>query len=77
MSQYMFILMVISIGVLVFSLGYTLAVARNQKALKGVLDSSIPEKVQEHAYIRNPIFLTYAIMVALVALIITFAAIAW
>lgn len=74
MSMYMSILMFIAMGVLIFSLGYTLSVARGQKAVRGTLDSDIPDKVKEHAYIRNPIFLTYLICFALVALIIVYAA---
>ncbi|MDZ5470599.1 hypothetical protein SM124_02435 [Bacillus sp. 31A1R] len=74
MSMYMTILLIISMGILLFSLGYTLSIARAQRAVKGTQDTAIPDKVKDHAYIRNPVFLTYLICFALLALIITFAA---
>ncbi|WP_066058061.1 hypothetical protein [Robertmurraya korlensis] len=72
MSTYMSILLFISMGVLVFSLGYTLAVTRRPKQLKPEADTPLPEKVQSHIYLRNPVFLSYGIFFVLLILIILF-----
>ncbi|TYS15941.1 hypothetical protein FZC78_14175 [Rossellomorea vietnamensis] len=64
-----------SAGVLVLSLLYTLKVARQQKELKNELDTDLPDKVQEHPYTKNPIFLTYLIAAVLVILFIIYKAV--
>lgn len=68
----MFILTIISIGVAVAALLYTLSVARTQKKLKGELDTPIPDKVQENIYTKNPIFLAILGFFAVVILLILF-----
>ncbi|MBO8178714.1 hypothetical protein [Aeribacillus pallidus] len=74
MSTYILVLTVIGSIVLLFSLIYTFMVARNQKALKGTNDTDIPDQVEEHPYIRNPIFWTYIIFIGLLlAFVIYFA----
>ncbi|WP_168413173.1 hypothetical protein [Bacillus salacetis] len=75
MSSFVLILLLIAAGVLAASLLYTFKVARQQKALKNELDTEIPEKVQDHPYSRNPIFLTYLIAAVLVILFIIYKAI--
>ncbi len=72
MSFFTTTLLGIAMGILAIALIYTLIVARDRKVLNSELDSQIPQPVQEHAYIRNPIFLTYAIFFTLVILIIVF-----
>jgi len=61
MSIYMTLLLVAGMGVLVGGLFYTWSLGKGQKRAQGNLDSQVPDVVQEHAYIRNPIFLTYII----------------
>ncbi|WP_240189927.1 MULTISPECIES: hypothetical protein [Bacillaceae] len=75
MSSFVLILMLISAGLLILSLLYTFKVARQQKALKNELDTDLPDKVQEHPYTKNPIFLTYLIAAVLVILFIIYKAI--
>jgi hypothetical protein len=75
MSSFIMVLMLISAGVLVLSFLYTLKVARQQKALKNELDTDLPDKVQEHPYTKNPIFLTYLIAAVLVILFIIYKAV--
>lgn len=74
MSEYMSLLLLIGMGVLLVSLIYTWNIARTRKNLRGVTDSKIHEEVEEHPYLRNPIFLTYIIMFVLVILIIVYYA---
>lgn len=52
--------LILGIGVL-----YTYRIGQNQKYSKKQYDTQINEKVQAHAYIRNPVFLTYIIMFVL------------
>jgi hypothetical protein len=73
MSSFITILLGLAMGVLAISLIYTLIIARGQK-MKGELDTKIPNAVQEHAYIRNPVLLTYAIFFVLIILMVIFFA---
>ncbi|NMD71906.1 hypothetical protein HHO41_16525 [Bacillus sp. DNRA2] len=68
------LLLGVAMAILAVSLIYTFLLGREQKALKGELDSKIPHPVQEHVYTRNPVFLTYALFFALVILLIVFFA---
>lgn len=68
------LLLGIAMAILAVSLIYTMVLAKSQKALKSELDTKIPHAVQEHAYMKNPVFLTYALFFALVILIIVFFA---
>jgi len=68
------ILLGVAMAILAVSLIYTMVLARSQKALKSQFDTKIPHAVQEHAYKKNPVFLTYLIFFALVLLIIVFFA---
>lgn len=61
MSMFILTLTLICIGILVFSLGYTLSVAKGQKEVKGGLDAPLPSNVKKHIYIKNPVFLSYAL----------------
>ncbi|RFU69952.1 hypothetical protein D0463_00930 [Bacillus sp. V59.32b] len=45
------------IGIILVSLIYTISAGRTQKAMKGEFDSQLNENVQNHPYLRNPIFL--------------------
>lgn len=75
MSTYMSMLLVAGAGVVIVSLFYTWGIARAQKKRAGNLDSSIPGEVKEHAYIRNPIFLTYIIVLTIALLFIAYFAV--
>ncbi|WP_044022569.1 hypothetical protein [Bacillus sp. SG-1] len=77
MSSFIWILILLSAGVLVYSLVYTFKVGRQQKALKNELDTDLPEKVQEHPYTRNPIFLAFIISAVIVILFILYYAFAY
>lgn len=66
MSTFISILMILVIGIVLVSLVYTLIIGRTQKALKGEYDTQIDEKVQNHPYLRNPVFLAFALFFVLV-----------
>lgn len=60
-------------GIVGYSLYYTLVIAKTQKAAKEI-DAPIDEKVQQHPYLRNPIFIAYIVMlVVLVGFVIYYA----
>ncbi|MGX6442122.1 hypothetical protein ACWM35_02655 [Neobacillus sp. K501] len=69
------VLSIVIFGILAVSLISTWSLARKQKAVEGEIDTQIPKHVQEHVYMRNPIFLAYIIFFALVLFIILFVAI--
>lgn len=69
------ILSIVIIGILAISLIFTWSAARQHKVVEGELDTKIAKPVQEHVYMRNPIFLSYIIFFALVLFIILFVAI--
>ncbi|WP_026583079.1 hypothetical protein [Bacillus sp. J33] len=77
MSTYTLIILLIGAGILVYSLVYTLFVAKERKAVRGDIDTEIPDQVQKHAYIRNPIFITYAIFFGIVLIMIAYFAFTW
>lgn len=65
--------MIVMAGVVVYSLYYTLVIARSQKTAKE-FDAPVDEKVQQHPYLRNPIFISYLVMlVVLVGFVIYYA----
>lgn len=68
------LLLGIAMAILAVSLIYTMVLAKSQKALKSELDTKIPHAVQEHAYMKNPVLLTYALFFALIILLIVFFA---
>ncbi|MFB6465720.1 hypothetical protein ACE38V_02755 [Cytobacillus sp. Hz8] len=72
MSTYTMILLLICLGILFISFIYTLLLMKEQKSIKGNMDGQISEQVQDHPYIRNPIFVAYAIFFALLILTIVF-----
>ena len=75
MSIYTTMLLLAGAGVLVAGLFYTWSFGKRQKRAHGNLDSQVPEAVQEHAYIRNPIFLTYIIVLSIALLFIIYFAV--
>jgi hypothetical protein len=74
LSIYTTMLLLAGAGVLVAGLFYTWAFGRGQKRVHGNLDSQVPGTVQQHAYIRNPIFLTYIIVISIALLFIAYFA---
>ncbi|NKE05461.1 hypothetical protein [Mesobacillus selenatarsenatis] len=75
MSVYTTMLLLAGAGVLVAGLFYTWSFGKGQKRAHGNLDSQAPEAVQEHAYIRNPIFLTYIIVISIALLFVVYYAV--
>jgi hypothetical protein len=65
MAQLSFILGFIALLVLTGGLIYTYKIGSRQK-LQREYDTEINEKVEEHPYIRNPVFLAYIIGIGLV-----------
>ncbi|MGM0873404.1 MAG: hypothetical protein ACQEWV_01155 [Bacillota bacterium] len=61
MSYLTMVLGVIVLLVLATSLFYTVRVGKLVSARKSNVDTQINEKVQDHPYIRNPVFLAYVI----------------
>ncbi|MDQ0229533.1 hypothetical protein [Metabacillus malikii] len=57
MSHFSTILLGLAVVIAVISLIYTFRVGRDISARRAKYDGPIDEKVQEHPYIRNPIFL--------------------
>lgn len=75
MSDFTTILLLAGAGVLFFSLFYTWSLGKSMKKASGNIDSKIPAPVQGHAYLRNPIFLTYLIAMILVLIFIAYFAV--
>ncbi|MBL4952507.1 hypothetical protein RCG24_09090 [Neobacillus sp. OS1-32] len=65
---------ILIVGILAYSLIYTLVVGRQHKVAEGDFDSPIADHVQKNVYIKNPIFLAYGIFFALLLFIILFIA---
>ncbi|KAF0820157.1 hypothetical protein KIS4809_0737 [Bacillus sp. ZZV12-4809] len=77
MSMFTLIILLIGLGILLYSIVYTLLIGKERKAVKGDIDAELPENVQKHAYIRNPIFLAYAIFFGIVIVMIIYFALTW
>ncbi|HAQ07663.1 MAG TPA: hypothetical protein DCR24_09145 [Bacillus bacterium] len=74
-SSYMTMLLLAGSGVLVAGLFYTWSIGKGAKRAQGNLDTKIPGTVQEHAYIRNPVFLTYIIVISIALLFVVYFAV--
>jgi hypothetical protein len=70
MIQFALVMSVVVFLIAAVGFIYTYSIGRNQK-LQGEYDTEINEKVQEHPYLRNPIFLAWIIAagVAIVSII--------
>ncbi|MCM3090341.1 MULTISPECIES: hypothetical protein [unclassified Cytobacillus] len=77
MSMFALIILLIGLGILVYSLVYTLVIGKERKAVKGNIDAQLPENVQKHTYIRNPIFLAFAIFFGIVIVMIIYFSLTW
>ncbi|AEH48764.1 hypothetical protein [Parageobacillus thermoglucosidasius] len=73
MAQWAFALSIIAVFIAVAGGVYTYRLGRQQK-WQGELDAPLPEKVQEHAYLRNPVLLAYVSAFLLAAIVILFLA---
>jgi hypothetical protein len=60
------LILVAAILILVSGLYYTYKLGRSQEAAQSKYDIEISEKVQAHYFIRNPVFITYAVGLFLV-----------
>ncbi|MET3698167.1 hypothetical protein SAMN05877753_10823 [Bacillus oleivorans] len=70
MSSFMMILTIGAVVISIFSLVYTYYAAKQQRVIRGEIDTKIDEDVQDHPYLRNPVFLAYIIFGVLVLLFI-------
>ncbi|MCA1029864.1 hypothetical protein LCL95_02310 [Bacillus timonensis] len=61
MDNLNFVLSVLAILILVVGLVYTYSLGNRQHKKQGNYDTEINEKVVKHPYLRNPVFLTYAL----------------
>ncbi|WP_338753818.1 hypothetical protein [Bacillus sp. FJAT-52991] len=61
MSDFFIVLIFIVCVTILLSVFYTVRVFKQQQTAKEGLDSSIPETVQQHPYVKNPIFWAYII----------------
>jgi hypothetical protein len=75
MSTFMTMLLLVGAGVLVVSLLFTWSLGKTMKRSTANLDGKIPEGVQSHAYIRNPIFLSYLITMLIALIVIVYFAV--
>ncbi|MBA2874172.1 hypothetical protein [Thermaerobacillus caldiproteolyticus] len=73
MAQFAFILSIIVLLIAVIGFVYTYRLGQQQK-LQGEYDTPIPEKIQEHAYLRNPVFVAWLLAILLAAVSIIFLA---
>jgi hypothetical protein len=69
------VLSIFIFGILAFSLIATWVLARKQKVIDGDIDTKMAKPIQEHVYLKNPIFFSYGLFFALVLFIILFVAI--
>lgn len=76
MDQLDFVLSILVILILAFGLIYTYRLGTKQHTMRSEYDTEINEKVQDHPYILNPVFLTYAIAAVLVIAYIIYNAVA-
>ncbi len=75
MDQLNFVLTVLAVLIIAVGLIYTYQLGKKQHSMQKQFDTEIHEKVQDHPYIRNPIFMTYAIASALVIAYIIYMAV--
>ncbi|WP_078547450.1 hypothetical protein [Litchfieldia alkalitelluris] len=61
MDQLNFILTILSVLIIGTGLLYTYKLGKRQHTMRQQFDTEINEKVKDHPYIRNPVFLTYVI----------------
>ncbi|WP_080846760.1 hypothetical protein [Cytobacillus gottheilii] len=73
MSTFILILLGISIGILGYGLVSTMMLTK-QKVRDTGNDASVPEEVKKRPYLRNPIFLTYGIALAITLFLIAYYA---
>ncbi|SFC03311.1 hypothetical protein SAMN05443252_101544 [Bacillus sp. OV322] len=71
LSTFIWILCIAAAGIIVYSIYYTLVIARTQKAVNQY-DGSVDEKVQSHPYFRNPVFIAFIVFFLLMGLLIMY-----
>lgn len=69
------VLSLIVFAILVTSLAMTWYIGRRQKSVEGSIDSKLAKPIQEHVYIKNPIFASYGIFFVLLLVIVAVVAI--
>jgi hypothetical protein len=73
MIRFALIMSVVVFLIAAVGLVYTYSIGRNQK-LQGEYDTPINEKIQDHPYLRNPIFLAWIIAAGLAIMAIIYFA---
>lgn len=67
MSTFIWILCILVVIIILYSLYYSLVVLKTQKVKKGDLDPSVEGAAREHPYVLNPIFLALIVAAVVVA----------
>lgn len=73
MAQLTLVLSIIAVFIAAAGGVYTYRLGRQQR-WRGELDAPLPEKVQEHAYLRNPVLLAYVLAGLLATMVIFYLA---
>ncbi|MFC4184499.1 hypothetical protein [Saccharococcus thermophilus] len=74
MAQLMFVLSILVVFIAVIGFVYTYRLGRQQK-WQEELDGPIPKGVQQHIFLRNPVFLAYLLPILLAVIVIFYLAI--
>jgi hypothetical protein len=74
MAQLMFVLSILGVLIAVIGFVYTFRLGRQQR-WQEELDGPIPKAVQEHIFLRNPVFLAYLLPILLAVIVIFYLAI--
>jgi hypothetical protein len=69
------VLSILIVGILAVSLISTWYLARQQKVMDGDIDTKLAKPIQEHVYLKNPVFFSYGLFFALLLFIVLFIAI--
>lgn len=75
MNMLINVLSILIIGILAVALISTWYLGRQQKVIDGEIDTKIAKPIQEHVYLKNPVFFSYGLFFALLLFIILFIAI--
>ncbi len=75
MNMFINVISILIIAILAVSLISTWYVARQQKVVEGDIDTKLAKPIQEHVYLKNPIFFSYGLFFALLLFIVLFISI--
>ncbi|KAB7707897.1 hypothetical protein F9802_04060 [Bacillus aerolatus] len=77
MGDYLSLLILAVVAVAVVLILYTVKVLKQQSVVKAGMDEPIPKNVQQHPYVKNPVFWAYLIGAALILGVIFYFAAQW